>query len=472
MKHLGDITKINGAEIEPVDCITAGSPCQDLSVAGKRAGLAGERSGLFMEQIRIIREMRENERQNGRTDQFVRPRYMVWENVPGALSSNGGDDFRAVLEETIRIVEKDADVPRPPAEGWHNSGVIVGRDWSVAWRIHNAQYWGIPQRRRRICVLADFNGLSAPGLLFGTEYRRTTERAEADEIVGDPTRGRAGQIQSVSDRLPRDPEPGKSEGKRTPGDVTGRVGETGKFNGCKSVTERMPILFDAYQHHGYRHAKTCGTLTAGQNESIRGDTPVITNVPFRSTSFGGYGLGVGTLRESGGDLRNGSDTLICECLKSRIAAADMRNGTENEITNGSLQSRASNIVNGNNTIRVEMNVRRLTPTECERLQGFPDGWTDIGYWTDSKGRARKTTDGARYKALGNSIALPFWFWLLRRISSEYERTGTLGSLFDGIGGFPLCWERCNGPGTARWASEIEEFPIAVTKKHFKEEGDK
>jgi len=114
-------------------------------------------------------------------------------------------------------------------------------------------------------------------------------------------------------------------------------------------------------------------------------------------------------------------------------------------------------------------VRRLTPLECERLQGFPDGWTDIGEWTDTKGKKHKEADSPRYKALGNSIALPFWFYLLRRIAAQYERPATLGSLFDGIGGFPLCWERCNGPGTAIWASEIEEFPIAVTKKRFPEE---
>lgn len=114
-------------------------------------------------------------------------------------------------------------------------------------------------------------------------------------------------------------------------------------------------------------------------------------------------------------------------------------------------------------------VRRLTPLECERLQGYPDGWTDIGEWTDSKGKRHKEADSPRYKALGNSIALPFWFWLLRRISAQYERPATLGSLFDGIGGFPLCWERCNGKGTAVWASEIEEFCIAVTKQRFPEE---
>lgn len=131
MVHLGDITKINGAEIEPVDCITAGSPCQDLSVAGKRAGLEGERSGLFMEQIRIIKEMRKADEQRGRTDEFIRPRYMVWENVPGALSSNKGEDFRCVLEETARIIQEDADIPGPP-----KGGVAILRMYCGRWVVH------------------------------------------------------------------------------------------------------------------------------------------------------------------------------------------------------------------------------------------------------------------------------------------------------------------------------------------------
>lgn len=116
-------------------------------------------------------------------------------------------------------------------------------------------------------------------------------------------------------------------------------------------------------------------------------------------------------------------------------------------------------------------VRRLTPEECERLQGYPDKWTDIGEWTDGKGKVHKPADSPRYKALGNSIAIPFWFVLLRRISAIYERPATLGSLFDGIGGFPYCWEKCNGKGTALWASEIEEFPMAVSKVHFPEKGE-
>ena len=195
MKHLGDITKINGSEIEPVDVITAGSPCQDLSVAGKRAGLAGERSGLFMEQMRIIKEMREHDAASGRADEYIRPRYMVWENVPGALSSNKGEDFRAVLEETVKIVQEDADIPGPPKGGWPYSGCIMGDGWSVAWRIHDAQFWGVPQRRKRIALVADFGGHSASEILF------------------------------VRKGLSRDTEPSKQTRQETAGDTADSTGE-------------------------------------------------------------------------------------------------------------------------------------------------------------------------------------------------------------------------------------------------------
>ena len=159
----------------------------------------------------------------------------------------------------------------------------------------------------------------------------------------------------------------------------------------------------------------------------------------------------------------GNTPMVLGLNRERVGAVTM------EDKQPTLQAAAG--TSGNNQPMVlkstDMVVRRLTPLECERLQGFPDGWTDIGEWTDSKGKVHKeSSDSARYKALGNSIALPFWFWLLRRIAAQYERPATLGSLFDGIGGFPLCWERCNGKGTAIWASEIEEFPIAVTKKRF------
>ena len=212
MKHLGDITKINGAEIPIVDCITGGSPCQDLSVAGKRAGLSGERSGLFMEQLRIVKEMRKRDQEeNGRTNQFIRPRFMVWENVPGAFSSNNGKDFQAVLTEIVRIIEADApDVPLPNKGKWTKSGCIydeMGR-WSIAWRLHDAQFWGAtqyvdgrmlfpgtPQRRKRIALVADFSGLAAPEVLFERKGLHWDS-----EQGGEAWQGVAGDPQECADR--------------------------------------------------------------------------------------------------------------------------------------------------------------------------------------------------------------------------------------------------------------------------------
>ena len=192
MKHFGDITKLSGYELPIVDVITGGSPCQDLSVAGKRAGLAGERSGLFMEQMRIVKEMRErDERDNGRTGWLVRPRYMVWENVPGAFSSGNpkGADFAAVLEEIIKVAEPGAAVcVCVPDGGWTKSGCYYSADgkWSIAWRLHDAQFWGVPQRRKRIALVADFGGLSAPEILFEREGVRGDLEQGAEEGKGTP----------------------------------------------------------------------------------------------------------------------------------------------------------------------------------------------------------------------------------------------------------------------------------------------
>lgn len=174
MLHVGDITKLNGAKLPIVDLITGGSPCQDLSVAGQRAGLAGERSGLFMEQIRIVKEMRCEDERAGRTDDAVRPRYMLWENVPGAFSSSNGEDFRAVLEETARIADNTISIPRPTGGAWKSAGCILGGKFSIAWRVLDAQHWFLAQRRRRIFLVADFTGHTAPQILF-----------EQDRLLGD-----------------------------------------------------------------------------------------------------------------------------------------------------------------------------------------------------------------------------------------------------------------------------------------------
>ena len=180
-------------------------------------------------------------------------------------------------------------------------------------------------------------------------------------------------------------------------------------------------------------------------------------------------------------LRAKANDPYREDMAAYIASVDCRNFCEGGETNGTLQAKESGgqSLNLNNTVRQNMVVRRLTPLECERLQGFPDHWTDIGewydsqtgegYWVDSLGKRHKTADSPRYKALGNSIALPFWDFLAKRISAQYLRPVTMGSLFDGISGFCLCFARWNGVSSCRWASEIEEFPIAVAKKHFGDE---
>lgn len=162
MKHYGDISKMDGAAVEPVDIISFGSPCQDMSVAGKRAGLDGNRSGLFYEAVRIIKEMRKAT--NGKY-----PRYAVWENVPGAFSSNSAADFKAVLEALIGIVEEGVPVPDPGKNGWSYADLYLGDGWSIAYRTLDAQYWGVPQRRRRIYLVADFGGRSAGDILFKSE---------------------------------------------------------------------------------------------------------------------------------------------------------------------------------------------------------------------------------------------------------------------------------------------------------------
>ena len=176
MKHMGDITKLHGENLPVVDVIAGGSPCQDLSIAGRRAGLAGMRSGLFLEQVRIIKEMRRQEerRKNSsgrRADVPVRPRYMVWENVPGAFSSGEpkGADFKRVLEEVCGISEESVSLPGPPDGAWTPAGIILGQEFSVAWRVLDAQFWGVPQRRKRIFLVADFGGHSAGEILFESD---------------------------------------------------------------------------------------------------------------------------------------------------------------------------------------------------------------------------------------------------------------------------------------------------------------
>lgn len=544
MKHLGDITKINGAEIEAVDVITGGSPCQDLSIAGKRAGLAGARSGLFMEQVRIVKEMREHDRKSGRTGDMVRPRFMVWENVPGAFSSNKGRDFAAVLEEIIRIAEPEAPDIEVPEKGWPTWGGYhdeVGGRWSVAWRVHDAQHWGVPQRRRRISVVADFGGDTAGEILF-----------ERKSVPGHPA-----ESGTARERLAGNAESGASYAVRIRGGCDGG-GKGALVQEDKSGTlgtGNDQTIF-CLQGNGIDRADTAGCNGNGWCE----DTSYTLNTIDRPAVCAGFKLGNSEQAWSIGYAEEQSPTLNAECGGNKQAVMCLNDqggnvmGVSHDVS-GTLRaqehghqpsvldmSHACDVIRdcgevapslqarmgtGGNQVPLtyqdvtgtlspgahagsyngqdayndmlvcgatpnvahalrakaacayredaetypvqNMVVRRLTPMECERLQGYPDGWTDIGEWMDSKGKRHKDADSPRYKALGNSIALPFWDFLAKRISAQYLRPVTIGSLFDGIGGFPLVFERHNGKGSARWASEIEEFPIAVTKLRFGED---
>ena len=260
MKHVGDITRINGAEITPVWCITGGSPCQDLSIAGKRAGLAGARSGLYMEQIRIVKEMREHDRSIGRTGELVRPRYMVWENVPGAFSSNfkdGFGDFGAVLEEAVRIAEPGFSLPRlPDKQKWTKSGGIVGDGWSVAWRTHDAQYWGVPQRRRRISMVVDFNGHTAGDILF--ERFGEAEYSGANEVVADSGRESRPEVQPDAEGVRRDsPEGG-----------TAREEIAGGAESCSAYAVRIRGGCDGGGKGALVQTEKSGTLGTGNDQTI------------------------------------------------------------------------------------------------------------------------------------------------------------------------------------------------------------
>lgn len=448
MIHLGDITKIKGDNIPPVDVITFGSPCQDLSIAGKRAGLSGERSGLFMEAVRIIKEMREAT--NGEY-----PKYAVWENVPGAFSSNKGEDFRAVLEELARIKEAGISIPGPDKSKWAKAGLITGDDWSIAWRTMDAQYWGVPQRRLRISLVLDLTdrrageiqfepeslrGHFSPGITPGQATARTVENG-----AGTADRAFTLKIRSGCE-----------------GGGKGALVQTEKSATLSTLQDQTlfaaePLIYDA---RGNGDGTTSPTMTGDHNSrvtdytaiTLRGDTVA---GALLARDYKGVGredsFGRVIAQPVGADLYNG--TLTGDKAVT-LTVATAKGGTN---TGPSVIEKITRWI-----------VRRLTPTECERLQGYPDGWTDLGEWIDSKGKAHKAADTPRYKALGNSIALPQWYYVLGGIADRLPDNATIGSLFDGIGGFPYVWTQLHSgrKELCVWASEIEEFPIAVTKKWF------
>ena len=352
MKHLGDITKLDGAEIPVVDVITGGSPCQDLSVAGLRKGLKHEengdeettRSGLFMDQLRIVKEMRANDKRNGRSGIHVRPRFMVWENVPGALSSPGkkdkGKDFQAVLTEIARVVEPDApDVPMPEG-GWPNSGCIYGEmgDWSVAYRIHDAQYWGVPQRRRRIALVADFNGLAAPEILFDSQLRGEDPDSEPDEAVRGAGEQRASELQPFGDGLQRNPDAGEPQREETAGCSGNNAG----------ATEAVSFQERAGKPGGAKES----SCKVNEPEQSQPQTPSEC-LPDAFSSQGNT-IDRAANQNGGGISKNQSHTLN-SVDRHAVCAVDCRNGTENPFVNGTLQAKEQGMnLNSNNVVRVPM----------------------------------------------------------------------------------------------------------------------
>lgn len=632
MVHLGDITKMSGYTIPPVDVITFGSPCQDLSIAGKRAGMAGERSGLFSEAVRIIREMRY-------ATFGAYPKYAVWENVPGAFSSNKGEDFHAVLQSLCRVIDPDATIPRPTdARGgikWPRAGAILADHYSLAWRTMDAQHWGVPQRRLRISLILDLTGGRAGEILFEPESLRghfapgvtpgqatagtaengagTANRAFTLKIrsgcegggkgalvqteksatlstlqdqtlfVAEPPRAysfdslasnsmkssnphsgcREVEIAKTLDTSP--PDPAKNQGgiailDALPFDTTqitspqngsnphfgdpchplaatahppaavcetvfaesiveptfciqgntidradtaGANGTGVKEDVCYTLNtiDRPAVAFALDCRNMTVNEELSATLQAKDNgeQSLNYINPVAEPLIYDAR---GNGDGITSPTMTGDHNSRVTDytaiTLQGDTVAGALLARDYKGPGRADslgrviaqpvgadLYNGTLTGdkavtlTAATAKGGTNTGPsviekiIRWIVRRLTPTECERLQGYPDGWTDLGEWIDSKGKTHKDADTPRYKALGNSIALPQWYYVLGGIADRLPDNATLGSLFDGIGGFPYVWAQLHAgrKELCVWASEIEEFPIAVTKKWFPEVED-
>ena len=555
MVHLGDITKMSGYTIPPVDVVTFGSPCQDLSIAGKRAGMAGERSGLFSEAVRIIREMRY-------ATFGAYPKYAVWENVPGAFSSNKGEDFHAVLQSLCRVIDPDAVIPRPTdARGgikWPRAGAILADHYSLAWRTMDAQHWGVPQRRLRISLVLDLTGGRAGEILFEPESLRghfapgiTPGQATAGTVengAGTADRAFTLKIRSGCEGGGKGAlvQTEKSATLSTLQDQTLFVAEPPKAYSFDSLASNS--MKSSNPHSGCREVEIAKTLDTSPPDPAKnqGGIAILDVLPFDTTQitspqngnnphFGdpchplaatahppaavclnyinpvaepliydawGNGDGITSPTMTGDHNSRVTDytaiTLQGDTVAGALLArdykgpgradslgrviaqpvgADLYNGTLTgdkavTLTTATGQGGANT---GPSVIEkiIRWIVRRLTPTECERLQGYPDGWTDLGGWVDSRGKAHKAADSPRYKALGNSIALPQWYYVLGGISDRLPDNATLGSLFDGIGGFPYVWAQLHAgrKELCVWASEIEEFPIAVTKKWFPEVED-
>lgn len=489
MLHLGDIKKLDGARMPKVDIITGGSPCQDMSIAGKRAGLDGSRSNLFREQIRIVKEMRESDKTSGRTEKEIRPRFMVWENVPGAFSSNKGEDFRCVLEEICRIADTELSIPRPSKEKWSGQGAIMGDGYSVAWRTLDAQYWGVPQRRKRIYLVADFGGESAPEILFKQDSLRGDTKEGKKERKDTATGAEDGSYKSdrVNDEclnnsikafhITQDPISMKISPCLTQGNSN---------TGQATIGVVIPVMDKASRYKSQKTANGFGvgdendpayTLTTADRHSIAYS---IDRAAFNQGVNAKYNIGIAEniaqtivakgpgavahetyAMQSFGEYKNSGKASSIKQRDFKDATdlvVAFEPGTVSRVGGHYYEDSKSGTIRANpgdnqQAIISEYIVRRLTPMECGRLQGFPDGWADnlsiinptedeIIYWksvfkghAETLGIARKDktenqikkwlsnpeSDSAKYKMWGNGIALPCAEFVMQGIANELQR---------------------------------------------------
>lgn len=432
IKHLGDIKDIDGSEIEPVDIISFGSPCQDLSIAGKRAGLEGEKSNLFYEAIRVIKEMRC--KTNGKY-----PRYLLWENVPGAFSSNKGEDFRCVLEEITRI--KDSTVKLPRLSRWKSAGEILGDNFSLAWRVLDAKYFGVPQRRRRIFLVADLDGGSSREILF-----------EQKSLSGNTSEG--------CEKGKRNTRAIKDGFNKTIC-LNDQGGQRMDFYSDESGTLRAsggiaPFVFENHSQDSRYKGPLKETQTLASNLGQGGN-----NQPFV----------VYDIRQTSENTRNERHNIY-ECDVSRTIDTSGNTPTRNQggvaiVEDIYTMSKNSHFTKADKNISSSLVatdykdpplvnqklVRRLTPKECGKLQGFPDYWCDdlgienptdedVSFWrevfdkdAEIKGLKKKKTDkqilkwlknphtdSAEYKMWGNGIALPCAIYIFKSLVNTANKT--------------------------------------------------
>ena len=428
MKHYGDITSMDGSKIEPVDIITFGSPCTDMSVAGKRAGLDGKQSILFYEAIRIIKEMR-----CATNGQY--PRWICWENVPGAFSSNSGHDFQAVLEAVIGIVHPNTQVPMPDKNRWPNADVYMGPGFSVAYRTLDCQYWGLPQRRKRIFLVGDLTGQCAGKVLFESEgvsgysaesfraWQRTTGGAACRSgTAGISIDGYNGTVSPVASTL------GVNCGMST-----GRNGVVLNDQGGNrmDVTHDLTCTLRAEAHHPpvvLDELPRIFGICSKDSNAMKSDNPHSGFYEAATTRTTDGNGGNPTCNQGGVAIVE--NKTFCASKASFFMKAD----EEIAATLCATDYKDPPLINGS----AKYTVRRLTPTECARLQGFPDWWCadlgiaeptmdDIRYWYDvfethrkivgSSSKAKSIrqitkwlqdphSDAAEYKMWGNGVALP------------------------------------------------------------------